>query len=112
MKPFGPEYVLQRAERLVSRAARPEAIRAREEVLFVDRLQHHRHGALRHLVFEGWNAEFSLRAIRFWNVRAANRRRTIAARPDALQKVQKIGFQVHLVVRRRDTVDAGSTVFA
>src|ERR1019366_471376 len=36
----------------------------------------------------------------------------ITARSDALQEANKIGFQVHLVVRRRDTVDAGSTVFA
>ena len=36
---LGPEYVLQGAERLVSRAARAEAIRTGQEVLFVDRLQ-------------------------------------------------------------------------
>src|SRR5271167_15955 len=36
----------------------------------------------------------------------------VAARPDALQEVQKIGLQVHFVVRRCDAVDAGSTVFA
>ena len=57
VKSLGPECVLQGAERLVSRAARAEAIRAGQEVLFVDRLQHHRDGALRHLVLEGWNAE-------------------------------------------------------
>ncbi len=29
-----------------------------------------------------------------------------------IQKVQKIGLQVHLVIRRRDAVDAGSTILA
>src|SRR3954466_2605642 len=42
----GPQSV----ERLMGRAARPEAIRAGEEVLLVDRLQPHRYSALRHLV--------------------------------------------------------------
>ena len=37
MELLGPEYVLQSAERLVSRAARAEAIRAGQKVLFVDR---------------------------------------------------------------------------
>ena len=36
----------------------------------------------------------------------------VAAGLDAFQKVQKIGLQVHFVVRRRDAVDAGSTVLA
>ena len=31
---------------------------------------------------------------------------------DAIQKVQKIGLQVHLVIRRRDAVDAVSTILA
>src|SRR5208337_1119660 len=55
---------------------------------------HHRDGALRHLVLEGWNAEHPLRAIRFWDVRPADRRRAIAAGLDAFEKVQQIGLQV------------------
>jgi putative ABC transport system substrate-binding protein len=31
-----------------------------QKVLFIDFFQHHCHGALRHLVFEGWNAEWPL----------------------------------------------------
>src|SRR5271166_4592271 len=112
IKSLGPEYVLQSAERLVSRAARAEAVGTGQEVLLVDRLQHHRDGALRHLVLEGWNAEHPLRAIRFWDVRPADRRRAIAAGLDAFEKVQQIGLQVRLIILRRDAVDAGSAVLA
>jgi hypothetical protein len=80
--------------------------------LLIDFLQHHRHGALRHLVFEGWNAEHPLRAIRFGDVCSADRRRPIASRLDAFQEVQKVGLQVHFVVCRCDAVDAGSTILA
>ncbi len=74
--------------------------------------QHHRHGALRHLVFEGWNAEHPLRAIRFRDVCSADWRRAITAGLDAIQEVQQIGLQVHLIICRRNAVDAGSTVLA
>ena len=112
VKSLGPECVLQSAERLVSRAARAEAVGTGQEVLFVDRLQHHRHGALRHLVLEGWNAEHPLRAIRFRDVRPADRRRAIATGLDAFEKVQQVGLQVRLIILRRDAVDAGSAVLA
>jgi hypothetical protein len=39
-------------------------------------------------------------------------RRRIATRLDALQKIQKVDLQVRFVVRRRDAVDARSTVLA
>ena len=39
VKTLGPQHVLQSAERLVSRPSRPEAVRAGQEVLFVDRFQ-------------------------------------------------------------------------
>src|SRR6516165_7937143 len=41
---FGPDRVPQAIECLVSRAAWSEAVRARQEVLLIYRLQHHRHG--------------------------------------------------------------------
>ena len=112
MKTLGPQNVLQSAQRLVGRPSRPEAVGAGQKVLFVDVFQHHGHSGLRHLVFEGWNAEHPLRAVRLRDVCSADRRRVIAARLDALQEVQKIGLQVHFVVRRCDAVDAGSTILA
>ena len=102
----------QSVERLVGRAAGPEAIRAGEEVLLVDRLQHHRHSALRHLVFEGRDAERPLRAVRFRDVGPAHRRCVIAARANAIQEVRQIGLEVRFVVRRRHAVDARGTILA
>src|SRR3954465_13339254 len=78
----------QSVERLVGGAAGPEAIRAGEEVLLVNRLQHHRDGPLCHLVFEGRDAERPLRAVRLRDVGPAHRRRMIAARPNAAQEVR------------------------
>ena len=85
---------------------------SRQEVLFIDFFQHHCHGALRHLVFEGWNAEHPLRAIRFGNVCSTDRRRMVTAGLDAFQEVQKVGLQVHFIVGRCDAIDTGSTIFA
>src|SRR5271165_7210911 len=58
------------------------------------------------------NAEHPLRAVRFWDVRPADRRRAIATGLDAFEKVQQVGLQVRLIVLRRDAVDAGSAVLA
>src|SRR5260370_10316831 len=55
IKTLGPEHVLQSAERLVSRPSWPEAVSTGQKVLLIDFFQHHCHGALRHLVFEGWH---------------------------------------------------------
>ena len=61
---------------------------------------------------EGWNAEHPLRAIRFRNVRPADRRRAIAAGFDAFEKVQQVGLQVRFIILRRDAVDARSAILA
>jgi hypothetical protein len=94
------------------RPSRPEAERARQEVLLVDGLQHHDDRPLCHLVLEGRDAERSLRAIRFRDVDPAHRRSDIAAGLDALQEVQQLGLQVRLVIRRCHTVDAGRSILA
>ena len=44
-------------QRLVRRAPRPEAVRAVQKVLLVDRFQHHRHRPLQDLVLEGRNPD-------------------------------------------------------
>ena len=48
----------------------------------------------------------------FGNVHPPDRRCLVAAGHDALQEVRKIGLQVLRVLRRRHTVDAGSTILA
>jgi hypothetical protein len=79
---------------LMSRATRPEAVRAGKEVLLVDGLQHHDNRPLRHLVFESWKAEGPTRSIRLRDIYPPDRRCVVAARLDALQEIQKIGLQV------------------
>ena len=94
------------------RPPRPEAKRAGQEVLLVDRLQHHDDRPLRHLVLKGRDAERPIRSIRLRNVDPAHRRGDIAAGLDALQQVQKIGLKVRFVVGRCHSVDAGRTILA
>jgi hypothetical protein len=69
---------------LMSRATRPEPIRAGKKVLLVDELQHHDNRPLAYLVFEGWKAERPARSIRLRNICSSDRRRLIAARLDAI----------------------------
>ena len=94
------------------RPSRPEAKRARQKVRLVDRLQHHDDRPLCHLVFERWNAERPLRAVRLGNVDPTDRRGDVAAGLDALQEGREIGLQVRLVCRRRHAVDAGRSILA
>src|SRR5262249_53709900 len=54
------EARMQRLQGLMSRATRPEAVRAGKEILLVDGLQHHDNRPLRHLVLEGWHGRIKL----------------------------------------------------
>ena len=94
------------------RSPRPEAIRTGQEVRFIDRLHNHGDRPLRHLIFEGRDAERPLRAVRFRDVGPANRRRVVAAGFDAAQKVQQVGLQCRLVVGRRYAVDSRCPILA
>src|SRR6266705_2839967 len=96
----------------MSRATGPEAVRTGKEVLLIHRLQPHDDCPLRQLIFEGRDAEWPTRAIRFRNVCPTHWRRFVATRLDAIPEVQEIGFQVCRVVGRRHTVDARSTILA
>src|SRR5258708_8442809 len=103
---------VQFAQRLVRRAPRSEAIRARQEVLLVNGLQNHGDRPLCHLVLEGRDAERPSRAVRLGDVASAHRRCLIATGLDAFEKVHKVGLQVRLVALRRHTVDAGRAILA
>src|SRR5215467_11554892 len=108
------EASTQRLQGLMSRATRPEAIRAGKKVLLVDGLQHHDDRPLRNLILEGWKAEGPKRSgsVALGDVDPSDRWRLITARLDALEEVRKIDFQVLRVLRRRHTVDTGSTILA
>jgi len=96
----------------MGRASRPEAVRAWQEVRLVDRLQQHEDRTLRHLVFQGRDAQRPLGPVRLGDVMPAHRRGDIAAGLDAFQEVQQVGLQVGLVVRRRHAVDARRAILA
>ena len=85
----------------MSRPLGPEAVRAREKIRLVDRLQQHQDCPLRHLVFERRNAERALGAVRLGDVVASHRRREVAARLHPAQEVIKISLKVLLVVGSR-----------
>src|ERR1700679_155045 len=94
------------------RPAGPEAIRARIEVLLIDGFQHHAYRPLRHLVFEGRDAERPLRAVRFGYVRPAYRWGLVAAGSNAPKKALQVRFKVRFVFRSHDSIDAGRTTLA
>src|SRR5215831_9279727 len=98
----------------MSRATRPEAVRAGKKILLVDGLQHHDDRPLRYLIFEGWKAERPERSgsIALGDVHPPDRRRLITARLDALEEVRKVGLQVSRILCCRRTVDSGSTILA
>ena len=94
------------------RPAGPEAIGARIEVLLVDRLQHHADRPLRHLIFEGWDPERPLRAVRFGYLHPAYRRSFVTAGTNSAKKILQVRFKVRFVLRSNDPVDAGRTTLA
>src|SRR5215468_7669945 len=75
------EASTQRLQGLMSRATRPEAVRAGKKVLLINGLQDHDNRPLRHLIFEGWKAEGPKRSgsIALGDVYPPYRRRLIAA---------------------------------
>src|SRR5262245_33817529 len=108
------EASTQRLQGLMSGATWPEAVGAGKKVLLIDGLQHHDNRPLRHLIFEGWEAEGPKRSgsITLGDVHPPDRRCLIAAGLDALQEMRKIGLQVLRILCRRHTVDAGGTILA
>ena len=110
--PLLGDGTIQNTQCLMGRAPGPEAIRARQKVLLVDGFQHHDDRSLRHLVFEGRDAERPSRAVCLGDVCPAHRRRLVAAGLDAIDEVAEIGVQLRLVVRRRHTVDASRPILA
>src|SRR5499433_3375254 len=64
------EAVTQLLQGLMSRATRPEAVRAGKKVLLIDGLQYHDNRPLPHLILEGWKAKGPKRSrsIRFRNI--------------------------------------------
>ena len=85
---------------------RPEAVGEPEEVDFVDGAQRLGHRALDDLILQSWHAERSPSAISFRDVGTPNRLWPVAPGVDARAEVLETGFQVLLIVRHRDPIDA------
>ncbi len=91
----------QRLECVVGRPARPEAIRAVQEVLLVNSSQHHRHCPLEDLVLEGRDPDRSgLAPAPLRDVHAPDRRRPVGASLQAIEQRPEILIQVRRKRRR------------
>ena len=81
-------------QRLVRRAAGPEAVRAGQEVLLVDRLQHHAHRPLEDLVLEGRYPDGpGLAPVAFGDVAATHRGGLVRARLEAVEQRPEVLLQ-------------------
>lgn len=98
---------IERIERLVLVASRPEAIGEAEEVGFVDGVQH-RHGrALDDLVFQRGYTERPLPPVRFGDVHPTNRLGPVRAAFEPLGQVLEIALQRLAVVPPLLSIHAG-----
>jgi hypothetical protein len=101
------------AQCVMGRATRPEAVRTGQEVLFVDRLQHHCYGTLKHLVFEGGNPDRAgLRPASFRDVDPLDRGRLVLTRLEAVEERPEIVPQMLRVLLSRRTVYAYRPILA
>ena len=111
--PHRHQHLPQLVERLVRRTSRPKAVRARQEVLLVDRLEHHRHRPLQHLVLESGDPDRAHRlAVALRDLHPAHRRRLVAAGLEALQQRAEVGLESLGVLGRSLPVDAHGPVLA
>jgi hypothetical protein len=98
-------------QRLVRRAARPEAVRAVQEVLLIDGLQGHDDRTLEDLVLERGDADGpGLRSGPLRDVHPPHGRRLVAAGLGPVQQRSEVALQVRCVARRRLSVHPRSPV--
>ena len=88
------ESLPEHLQRLVRRSPGAKPPRAVQEVLLVDRFQHHRDRPLQNLVLKGRYPDRPLSAVAFRHVRSLHRRRPVRSGLEPLQQVRQIPFQV------------------
>jgi hypothetical protein len=93
-------------------AVRSISERTVKEVLFIDRLDQHHNGTLRHLVFEGRNTEAALTASRLVYVFSTTRGRSITARFESIDQIGQVLLQIDCIGLRRLSVHSDRAVFA
>jgi hypothetical protein len=89
---------------IVGTAAGPKAVRAVQEVLLIDGLQHFAQCTLNHLVLGGRDADRPRPALILGNVHPSDRLMTISLRPRALVQAIQIALQLLPVLFLRDAV--------
>jgi len=102
------EGLFQRGQRLVGGALRPEAVRAGQEVLLVDRLQHQSDRPLDELVLQGGNPDRARSASLFREVDAPHRLGPVLLGLDPCLQRPEVIRQVRRVGRGRDPVHPGA----
>jgi hypothetical protein len=103
---------LKRSQRTVRRPTGPVSVGAGQEVLLVHGLQHHDHGTLEHLVFEGGYPDGPGLAVALGHVGAAHGRRLVAAGFEAVEERLEVRLQGPLVLPAGLAVDARGSVLA
>ena len=96
----------QGVERIMRSASGPEPVREPEEVLLVDRVQHHNDCALDDLVFERSDRQRPLPPIRLRDVHPAGRLGPVGSTMNTTMQIREPGLQFCLVVTPRHTVHA------
>ena len=103
----------QDRQRRVCRATWPKAVRAVSQLRLVHGFQHHRDGALQHLVLEARDPDRSgLATVPFRDVHPPHRRSPIAARLRPLEQRPEVLLQVLRIRLGRLAVDAHGAVLA
>jgi hypothetical protein len=104
--------VPQRLQRLVRGPTGPKAVRAVQEVLLVDGVQHHRDRPLKHFVFKGRDPERTRCPVSLRDFDAPDRRGVVRAGLEAVQQRPEVALQVRRIVRRRLLVYADRAILA
>jgi hypothetical protein len=96
------------------RASGAEAVRAVQEVLFLEGLQHHDHRPLKDFVFKSGNSQWSDLGGRagLGNVSSSHRGCIVRAGLGSIQQRLEVVLQIHCVVFGRLSVNASSAVLA
>src|SRR3954468_9185435 len=97
---------MQRCQRLVWVAPRPEAIGEPKKIDLVDSTKNLGHCALNDFVFQRRHTERSLATVRFGNINSAHRQRPVAPGMDPLTEILQTILQVLLVGPHRFPIDS------
>ncbi len=99
---------MERVQRIVLAASRPEAVAETEEVFLVDLVQHRCGRPLDQFVFEGCNGQRALPSIRLRNVPSPGGQRAIRPSMNPVVQIRNLAIKVCLVGSPSHPIHAGS----